>query len=137
MVGNVWVDRELDRLVYNIEDADYRLLSANSDVDQSTESDPTLKAAKGDHRSQRLFAELLSSTVSANKLLQEEWFKTALEYKVDWAEELDRRFGCGGPAGEQKSSLSGKFLSLEPKSSLSIFTAASLKSTSPGWPVNR
>lgn len=51
----------------------------------------SLKAAKGDHRSQRLFAELLSSTESANRLLQEEWFKTALEYKIDWAEELDRR----------------------------------------------
>ena len=51
----------------------------------------SLKAAKGDHRSQRLLAELLASTESANKLLHEEWFKTALEYKVDWTEELERR----------------------------------------------
>ncbi|MCB1328394.1 MAG: hypothetical protein KDK28_02565 [Maritimibacter sp.] len=51
----------------------------------------SLKAAKGDHRSQRLFAELLSSTESANRLLQEEWFKTALEYKIDWTDELERR----------------------------------------------
>ena len=48
MVGNVWFDREQGRLVYNIEDADYRLLSADSDVDQSTEIDPTQKAAKVD-----------------------------------------------------------------------------------------
>ncbi|MCP4334671.1 MAG: alkaline phosphatase family protein [Gammaproteobacteria bacterium] len=61
MVGNVWFDRALDRLVYNIEDADYNLLSANSDVDQATEIDPTQKAAKVDGRSPRA---ILSSTFS-------------------------------------------------------------------------
>ena len=61
MVGNVWFDRAQDRLVYNIEDADYHLLSANSDVDQSTEIDPTQKAAKVDGRSPRA---ILSSTFS-------------------------------------------------------------------------
>ena len=61
MVGNVWFDRALERLVYNIEDADYHLLSANSDVDQSTEIDPTQKAAKVDGRSPRA---ILSSTFS-------------------------------------------------------------------------
>ena len=61
MVGNVWFDREQGRLVYNIEDADYRLLSADSDVDQSTEIDPTQKAAKVDGRSPR---SILSSTFS-------------------------------------------------------------------------
>jgi predicted AlkP superfamily pyrophosphatase or phosphodiesterase len=61
MVGNVWFDRELGRLMYNIEDADYSLLSANSDVDQSTEIDPTQKAAKVDGRSPRA---ILSSTFS-------------------------------------------------------------------------
>ena len=34
MVANVWFDREQDRLVYNIEDVDYRLLTAGADVDQ-------------------------------------------------------------------------------------------------------
>jgi predicted AlkP superfamily pyrophosphatase or phosphodiesterase len=61
MVGNVWFDRAQDRLVYNIEDADYHLLSANSDVDQSTEIDPTQRAAKVDGRSPRA---ILSSTFS-------------------------------------------------------------------------
>jgi predicted AlkP superfamily pyrophosphatase or phosphodiesterase len=61
MVGNVWYDRALDRLVYNIEDADYHLLSADSDVDQSTEIDPTQKAAKVDGRSPRA---ILSTTFS-------------------------------------------------------------------------
>ena len=61
MVGNVWFDRAQGRLVYNIEDADYRLLSADSDVDRNTEIDPTQKAAKVDGRSPRA---ILSSTFS-------------------------------------------------------------------------
>jgi predicted AlkP superfamily pyrophosphatase or phosphodiesterase len=51
MVANVWFDREQDRLVYNIEDANYHLLSAGADVDKKTEIDPTQKAAKVDGRS--------------------------------------------------------------------------------------
>jgi predicted AlkP superfamily pyrophosphatase or phosphodiesterase len=51
MVGNVWFDREQGRLVYNIEDAHYRLLTAGADVDRKTEIDPTQKAAKVDGRS--------------------------------------------------------------------------------------
>lgn len=51
MVGNVWYDRELNRLVYNIEDARYRLLTAGADVDEKSEIDPTQKAAKVEGRS--------------------------------------------------------------------------------------
>lgn len=51
MVGNVWFDQQLGRLVYNIEDPDYRLLSADADVDKANEIDPTQKAAKVDGRS--------------------------------------------------------------------------------------
>ncbi|MCP4769006.1 MAG: alkaline phosphatase family protein [Gammaproteobacteria bacterium] len=61
MVGNVWFDRALDRLVYNIEDADYHLLSADSDVDQNTEIDPTQRVAKVEGRSPRA---ILVSTFS-------------------------------------------------------------------------
>ena len=61
MVGNVWFDRELGRMTYNIEDANYRLLTAGADVDQKTEIDPTQKAAKVDGRSP---ATILSSTFS-------------------------------------------------------------------------
>ena len=61
MVGNVWFDREQDRLVYNIEDPDYHLLSVGADVDQQTEIDPTQKAAKVDGRSP---SAILSSTFS-------------------------------------------------------------------------
>jgi hypothetical protein len=51
MVANVWFDREKDRLVYNIEDARYHLLTAGADVDKKTEIDPTQRAAKVDGRS--------------------------------------------------------------------------------------
>ncbi len=61
MVANVWFDRELDRLVYNIEDSDYRLLTAGADVDQATEIDPTQKAAEVDGRSPN---NILTSTLS-------------------------------------------------------------------------
>ena len=61
MVGNVWFDRESNRLTYNIEDADYHLLSADADVDRNTEIDPTQKAAKVDGRSP---STIMSSTFS-------------------------------------------------------------------------
>jgi predicted AlkP superfamily pyrophosphatase or phosphodiesterase len=61
MVANVWFDRELDRLAYNIEDADYKLLTAGADVDQKSEIDPTQKAAKVEGRSPD---NILTSTLS-------------------------------------------------------------------------
>ncbi|MEJ2392997.1 MAG: alkaline phosphatase family protein, partial [Gammaproteobacteria bacterium] len=61
MVGNVWFDRELGRLSYNIEDSRHHLLTACSDVDQKTEIDPTQRVAKVDGRSP---AAILSSTFS-------------------------------------------------------------------------
>ena len=61
MVANVWFDRELDRLVYNIEDPDYRLLTVGADVDANIEIDPTQRAAKVEGRSPN---NILSSTFS-------------------------------------------------------------------------
>lgn len=58
-----------------------------------------VKAMKGGHRSQRLFAELLGQTESANKLLHDEWLDVAMTYKIEWERELERRekFGVDGP----------------------------------------
>ena len=61
MVANVWFDREKSRLIYNIEDANYRLLTAGADVDKKTEIDPTQKTAKVDGRSPTA---ILASTFS-------------------------------------------------------------------------
>lgn len=55
----------------------------------------SVNAAKGQHRAQRLFAEMLSGTERANKALADEWFNTALGYKIDWDRELDRRDRLG------------------------------------------
>ncbi|MFA0514406.1 alkaline phosphatase family protein [Vibrio breoganii] len=51
MVGNVWYDRSLERLIYNVEDGDYSLLTSGADVNKSTEIDPTQRAATKDGRS--------------------------------------------------------------------------------------
>lgn len=59
MVGNLWFDRNMGRTVYNIEDADYTILTSGAGVDEATEIDPTQTAAKSDGRSPRA---LLTST---------------------------------------------------------------------------
>jgi predicted AlkP superfamily pyrophosphatase or phosphodiesterase len=61
MIANVWFDREMDRLAYNIEDPDYHLLTVGADVDSKTEIDPTQRAAKVEGRSPN---NILSSTFS-------------------------------------------------------------------------
>ena len=54
-----------------------------------------VNAAKGQHRAQRLFAEMLSTTERQNKALADEWLETAIEYKVEWERELERRAKLG------------------------------------------
>lgn len=69
MVGNVWYDRQLERLVYNVEDANYSMLSAGAGVDKATEIDPTQKTALQDGRSpEPILATTFSDelTVSSN-----------------------------------------------------------------------
>jgi hypothetical protein len=58
-----------------------------------------VNAVKGNQRAQRLFTELLASVESANKRLHDEWLQTAIDYKVDWERELERRktLGIVGP----------------------------------------
>jgi len=61
MVGNLWFDRETGYITYNVEDADYRLLTAGADVDEDAEIDPTQRAARSEGRSP---AAILVSTFS-------------------------------------------------------------------------
>ena len=61
MVGNVWYDRQLERIVYNVEDETFPLLTSDAGVDQNTEIDPTQKAAKVEGRSPE---PILSTTFS-------------------------------------------------------------------------
>lgn len=59
-----------------------------------------LNAAKGQHRSQRLFSELLHRTETALKVQHDEWLETAFDYKVQWERELERRDRLGITAPE-------------------------------------
>jgi Family of unknown function (DUF5681) len=58
-----------------------------------------VNAARGQHRAQQLFAELLSETERANKQSGDELLHTAIEYKCEWERELERRarLGLTGP----------------------------------------
>ncbi len=61
MVSNVWYDRQRKRLVYNIEDSNYHILSKNADIDDSTEVDSSQALAGTDGRSP---ANIMVSTFS-------------------------------------------------------------------------
>jgi hypothetical protein len=50
-----------------------------------------VNAARGDHRSQRLFAEMLSETEHSDKQAYDDYARTMIEYKIDWQIELERR----------------------------------------------
>jgi predicted AlkP superfamily pyrophosphatase or phosphodiesterase len=51
MIGNLWFDRETGFTTYNVEDANYRLLTKGASVDTDTEIDPTQRAARSEGRS--------------------------------------------------------------------------------------
>ena len=54
-----------------------------------------VNAAKGQHRAQRLFAELLSGTETSRRIQHDQLLETAIEYKVGWEKELTRREHLG------------------------------------------
>jgi len=66
MISNVWFDREKGRLVYNIEDARYPILTENADVDASTEIDQSQVIAGTDGRSP---ANIITTTFSDELML--------------------------------------------------------------------
>ncbi|MGB5410597.1 MAG: alkaline phosphatase family protein [Woeseiaceae bacterium] len=75
MIGNLWFDRETGFTTYNVEDANYTLLTKGSSVDASTEIDPTQRAARSEGRSPAAILvttfsdELRSSTGGAAKVV--------------------------------------------------------------------
>ena len=54
-----------------------------------------VNAAKGQHRAQQLFAQLLGATEAADKRLYYEWLDAVLTYKFEWEHELERRRQLG------------------------------------------
>jgi len=61
LTGNIWFDRELGRIVYNIEDDRYELLSHNQGSVDNIQKDPTIQVAKSEGRSP---ATILTTTFS-------------------------------------------------------------------------
>ncbi|WP_171239256.1 alkaline phosphatase family protein [Ruegeria sp. HKCCA5491] len=74
MIGNIWFDRTLDRVVYNVEDSTAPLLGDGAGVNDDIEIDPTQAAAGTDGRSPSamlvttLSDELSASTAGAAKV---------------------------------------------------------------------
>jgi predicted AlkP superfamily pyrophosphatase or phosphodiesterase len=66
MVGNVWLDRETGKLIYNIQDPQYPLLTQGAGVDSKAEIDPTQRLATSEGRSP---ASILVSTFSDELVL--------------------------------------------------------------------
>jgi Family of unknown function (DUF5681) len=54
-----------------------------------------VNAAKGNQRAQRLFTNILSATERERWRSYEEWQRTAINYKVEWERELERRAKLG------------------------------------------
>lgn len=54
-----------------------------------------LNAARGQHRAQELFTELVHRTEASHKALHDEWLQTAIDYKHEWERELVRRQRLG------------------------------------------
>ena len=117
MVANVWFDREQDRLVYNIEDPDYHLLTAGADVDRKNEIDPTQRTARSDGRSP---ANILASTLGD---------ELAVHYggrsKVFGVSVKDRgAVSMAGHAGKPAAAYSGKAWELSHEPSKYLFGEA-------------
>lgn len=49
-----------------------------------------VNAAKGQLRAQKLFTQLLTDTERANKRVADAWIQEAINYKVNWTEEIER-----------------------------------------------
>jgi hypothetical protein len=91
-----------ERLKAIVIDEAYRMVAVNDvkgpvaiPMAQAVIRSLAVNAAKGNQRAQRLFTELLASVETAHKRLHDEWLQTAIEYKVDWDRELERRARLG------------------------------------------
>jgi hypothetical protein len=86
-----------ERLKGIILDEAYRTITINEGekrisipIAQAVVRAMAVNAARGQHRSQKLFAELLTTTEAANNTLYREYFGTALDYKKYWENEIRR-----------------------------------------------
>lgn len=54
-----------------------------------------VNAAKGQHKAQRLFSQLLAAVETSRKALHDEYLDKAMTYKIEWEQELRRRETLG------------------------------------------
>ena len=96
-----------ERLKSIILDEAYRTISVNDangpitiPMAQAVIRSLAVNAAKGNQRAQRLFTELLAAIERDSKHLHDEWLEAAINYKVEWERELERRkqHGIEAPA---------------------------------------
>ncbi len=87
-----------ERLKTIILEEAYRTISINDQngqldipMAQAVVRSLAVNAAKGNQRAQTLFTQLLSSVERDNKKLHDEWFNTAIDYKISWERELECR----------------------------------------------
>lgn len=95
-----------ERLKTIILEEAYRLIHINDQngptdipMAQAVVRSLTVNAAKGNQRAQRLFTELVSSVERDDKKMHDEGLQSAINYKVEWDEELASRkkFGVEAP----------------------------------------
>ncbi|MEO1502542.1 MAG: DUF5681 domain-containing protein, partial [Pseudomonadota bacterium] len=91
-----------ERLMAIVMDEAYRDISVNEGqhqismpMAQAVMRAIGLKAIKGDHRSQRLFTELVSGVERTQKARDDAWLEATIGYKVEWSRELHRRETLG------------------------------------------
>ncbi|HTV71277.1 MAG TPA: DUF5681 domain-containing protein [Rhizobiaceae bacterium] len=101
-----FVDRYGEQLKALILDEAYRLITMTDaqgvvtmPMAQAVLRSIAVNAVKGNHRSQRLFTQLVGTTERENRRLHDEWFDAAVTYKIEWDKELRRRetLGIAGP----------------------------------------
>lgn len=102
MIGNIWFDRETGQKIYNIEDAEYPLLTEGASVDHSTEMDPTQRAATSEGRSPRtILTSTFGDELTVNTAGQAKVFGVSIKDRgaVTMAGHAGKAFWFSKPAG--------------------------------------
>jgi hypothetical protein len=107
MIGNLWFDREIGFITYNIEDSRYRLLSDEAAVDLETEIDPTQRAARSEGRSPAaIMVTTFSDELAISTAGQAKIFGVSIKDRsaVSMAGHTGKAFWFSKPTGEFVSS---------------------------------
>ncbi|WP_228768402.1 alkaline phosphatase family protein [Shewanella sp. TC10] len=107
MVSNLWFDKQLQQPIYNVQDRQHPLLSANAAVDAKNEIDPTQKASKVEGRSPKnIMATTFSDELTASNNGQSKVFAVSVKDRgaITLAGHTGKAFWFSKSAGEFVSS---------------------------------